>query len=129
MDAARQYCDDEGHNCDPSIVFIGALYGQRGAGGTRCPAALFDWWTGATDGPPETGSVLVGDNAGNRAISGVVPDNYITVDTSLDGATTSLTEGGSTASWVDAWQGSGRPKFFYFDPSLTLVELLLRVGT
>ena len=112
MDAARQYCDDEGHNCDPSIVFIGALYGQRGAGGTRCPAALFEWWT---DGVAA---------AGNRALAGPVPDNYIVVDTSLTGATTSLTAGGSMASWTDAWMGSGRPSFFYFDPSLTLVEHL-----
>jgi len=28
------------------------------------------------------------------------------------------------ASWTDAWQGAGRPTFFYFDPGLTLVQHL-----
>jgi plastocyanin len=74
--------------------------------------ALFNWWTdGAVSG-------------GSRALAGPVPDNYVVVDTSLSGATSSVEEGGSMASWTDAWQGSGRPSFFYFDPALTLVDHL-----
>ena len=53
-----------------------------------------------------------------------MPDNYVVVDTSLTGATASIEEGGSMASWTDAWQGAGRPTFFYFDPGLTLVQHL-----
>ena len=46
------------------------------------------------------------------------------MDTSLNGATTSFSEGGSMSSWTDAWQGAGRPAFFYFDPSLQLAQIL-----
>lgn len=62
--------------------------------------------------------------AGSAPLDGPIPENYIVVDTSLNGATTSFSEGGSMSSWTDAWQGSGRPAFFYFDPSLQLAQIL-----
>ena len=62
--------------------------------------------------------------AGSAPLDGPIPENYIIVDTSLNGATTSFSEGGSMSSWTDAWQGAGRPAFFYFDPSLQLAQIL-----
>jgi hypothetical protein len=113
LDAARQYCDADGHTCDPSVVFIGAMYGRRGAGGGRCSEALMRWWT---DGTPAGGY--------SQALDGPVPDNYLVVDTSQTGATASLPDGGGATSWMDAWQGISRPDFFYFDPSLRLIDHL-----
>jgi hypothetical protein len=110
LDAARQYCDADGHTCDPSVVFIGAMYGRRGTGGGRCSEALMRWWT---DGTPAGGY--------SQALDGPVPDNYLVVDTSQTGATASLPDGGGATSWMDAWQGISRPDFFYFDPSLRLI--------
>jgi hypothetical protein len=100
---ASQFCDADGHNCDSDKLFVTALYGERGSGHNRCSQAAFEWWTGGNE----------------------TPDNYIMVDSSLHNPTSSLTEGGSIESFIDAWGGVGRPQFFFLGPGLQFVDYII----